>query len=302
MTIVRTLWRAAKYVIGVIASLGGIACLGFVAGGFVWGLAKRITGTMSDPSGWNEWLSILGGGVLILFGLMIALGAIRELLKYLFVPPRHRSHKPTWGLCAFQLLGLVLLVGGAFCITDAPVFKVPLAAVTLGMMVTLFLEEKEEAKFRKKLQEAEKRATQQPPTTLVQDIREALYGEEGHRTLDDMELSFETCIKMCPHCGNVNILPGLTEMTVYCCQECGRAVGTGSGMRKHPPSFRSPASLFSGGGQAGGLATASKAANGRNGGIHPVRCARQLLSLFRAAAARLRRVRIVFAARRANTE
>ena len=96
MTIVRRLWRAAKYVVGPIASLGGIAGFGFVVGGFVWGIAKRITGTMSDPSGWNEWLSILSGGVLILFGLMIVLGAIRELLKYLFVLPRRRSHKPTW--------------------------------------------------------------------------------------------------------------------------------------------------------------------------------------------------------------
>jgi hypothetical protein len=178
MTIVIRLWRAAKYGVGGIASLGGLAWLAFVAGGFVWGIAKGITGTMSDPSGWNEWLSILGGGVLILFGLIIVLGAIRELLKYIFVLPRRRSQKPTWGWCAFLLLGLVLLVGGAFCITDAPVFKVPLVVVTVGMMVTLFLEGREEAKFTKKLLEAEARARQQPPTTLVQDIREALYGEE----------------------------------------------------------------------------------------------------------------------------
>src|SRR6516165_6205743 len=141
MTIVRRLWPAAKYVVGSIASLGEIAGLGFVVGGFVWGIAKRITGTMSDPSGWNEWLSILGGGVLILFGLMIALGAIRELLKYLFVLPRRRSDKPTWGWCAFLLFGLVLLAGGAFSITDAPVFKLPLVVATLGMIVMLFLEE-----------------------------------------------------------------------------------------------------------------------------------------------------------------
>jgi hypothetical protein len=286
-TIVRTLWRAAKYLVGGIAPLGGIACLGFVVGGFVWGIAKRVAGTMSDPSGWNEWLSILGGGVLMLFGLMIALGAIRESLKCLFVLPRGRPHKPTWGWCAVLLLGLVLLVGGAFCITDAPVFKMPLVVVTLGMIVTLFLEEKEEAKFRKKLLEVEESAKQQPPTALTQDIREALYGEEGPRTLDERELSLETCIKMCPHCGNVNIFPGFTEMIAYTCQECGRVVGTASGVGEHPPSFRSPATLFSGGGKAGGLATA---------------CARQLLSLLRAVASRLRRARIVFAARRANTE
>ena len=178
MTMVRRLWRNAKYVGGVIAAVSGIAWVAFVTGGFVWGIAKGITGTMSDPSGWNEWLSILGGGVLILFGLIIVLGAIRELLKYIFVLPRHRSHKPTWGLFTFLLFGLVLLVEGAFCITDAPVFKLPLVGVSVGMMLTLFLEGREEAKFTKELLEAETRARQQAPTTLVQDIREALYGEE----------------------------------------------------------------------------------------------------------------------------
>ena len=198
-----------------------------MAGGFVWGIAKGITGTMSDPSGWNEWLSILGGGVLILFGLMIALGAIRELLKYLFVLPRRGSHKPTWSWCAFLLLGLLLLVGGAFCITDAPVFKLPLVVVTLGMMVTLFLEEKEEAKLRKKLLNAEETAKQLPTTTLVQAIRPVSYGEEVNRTVDDIELSLEICTEMCPHCGNVNVFPGLEEMIAYTCQECGRAVEGG---------------------------------------------------------------------------
>ena len=94
---------------------------------------------MRDPSGWNEWLSILGGGVLILFGLMIALGAIRGLFKYLVVLPRRQSEKPTWGWCVFLLFGLVLLAGGAFCITDAPVFKLPLVVVSVGIMLTLFL-------------------------------------------------------------------------------------------------------------------------------------------------------------------
>jgi len=160
MTIVRRLWLAVKYVAGGIASLGGLACLAFVAGGFVWGIAKGITGTMSDPSGWNEWLSILGGGALILFGLIIVLSAIRELLKYIFVLPRRRSHKLTWGWCTFLLFGVVLLVEGAFCITDAPVFKVPLVVVTAGMVMTLFLEGREEAKFTKELVEAEARARQ----------------------------------------------------------------------------------------------------------------------------------------------
>jgi hypothetical protein len=182
MTIVRRLWRAAKYVLGGIASFGGLAGFAFVAGGFVWGIAKGITGTMSDPSRWNEWLSILGGGVLILFGLIMVLRAIRELVKYLFVLPRRRSHKPTWGWCTFLLFGLVLLVGGAFCITDAPVLKLPLVVVIAGMMVTLFLEGREEAKFTKKLLEAQARAArQQPPTTLVQDIREGPYGEEDSK-------------------------------------------------------------------------------------------------------------------------
>ena len=227
MTIVGRLWRPAKCVLGSIASLGGIACLGFVAGGFVWGIAKRITGTMSDPSGWNEWLAILGGGVLILFGLMIALGAIRELLKYLLVLPRRQSEKPTWGWCAFLLFGFVLLVGGAFCITDAPVFKLPLVVAALGMMVMLFLEEKEEATYRQKLLEAEEMAKQQPTTTLVQDIRAAPYGDEVNPTLDDIELSLQICTGMCPHCGKVNIFPGFLEMKDYTCQECGQAVEGG---------------------------------------------------------------------------
>ena len=82
MTILRRLWRAAAYVVEGIASLGGLAWVSFVAGGFVWGIAKGLTGTMRDPSGWNEWRSIVGGGVLILFGLIIVLAAIRELLTY----------------------------------------------------------------------------------------------------------------------------------------------------------------------------------------------------------------------------
>jgi hypothetical protein len=62
----------------------------------------------------------------------------------------------------------VLLVGGAFCVTDAPVFKLPLVVVAVGMMATVFLEAREEAKFTK----------QQPTAALVQDSRESLYGEE----------------------------------------------------------------------------------------------------------------------------
>ena len=174
----RRLWPAAKCVVEGIASLSGLAGLAFVAGGVVWGIAKGITGTLSDPSGWNEWLSIVGGGALILFGLLIVLRAMRELLKYIFSLPRGRSHKPTSGWCTFLLFGLVLLVEGAFCITDAPVFKVPLVVVTAVMVVTLFLEGREEAKFTKELVEAQARAQQQPPTTLVKDIREAAYGEE----------------------------------------------------------------------------------------------------------------------------
>jgi hypothetical protein len=38
MTIVRRLWRAAKYVVGVIASHSGLAGFAFVVGGFVWGM------------------------------------------------------------------------------------------------------------------------------------------------------------------------------------------------------------------------------------------------------------------------
>ena len=43
------------------------------------------------------------------------------------------------------------------------------------------LEGREEAKFTGKLLESEARARRQPPTTLVQDIREAPYGEEDNK-------------------------------------------------------------------------------------------------------------------------
>jgi len=47
------------------------------------------------------------------------------------------------------------------------------------------------------------------------------------RTLDEMELSLAMCSAMCPHCGNVNIFPGFSEINAYICQECGRAVESG---------------------------------------------------------------------------
>jgi len=47
------------------------------------------------------------------------------------------------------------------------------------------------------------------------------------RTLDEMELSLEMCSAICPHCGNVNVFPGFSEMIAYTCPECGRAVETG---------------------------------------------------------------------------
>jgi len=68
----------------------------------------------------------------------------------------------------------------------------------------------------------------QPTNTLVQDIRAAPYGEEVTRTLDDVEPSLEIFTEICPHCGNVNIFPGFTEMIAYTCQEWGRAVEMGN--------------------------------------------------------------------------
>ena len=56
MTIVRRLWRAAKYGVAGIASLGGLACVAFVAGGFVWGIAKG----MLNNNMYNTWLQRSG--------------------------------------------------------------------------------------------------------------------------------------------------------------------------------------------------------------------------------------------------
>jgi hypothetical protein len=36
--------------------------------------------------------------------------------------------------------------------------------------------------------------------------------------------SEEICTEECPHCGSINVLPGFSEMIVYTCQKCGKAV------------------------------------------------------------------------------
>ena len=44
------------------------------------------------------------------------------------------------------------------------------------------------------------------------------------RTLNEMELSQEFCTEKCPHCGNVNLFPGFSEMLAYICKHCGESV------------------------------------------------------------------------------
>jgi len=44
------------------------------------------------------------------------------------------------------------------------------------------------------------------------------------RTLDQMELTLDLAIEMCPRCGAVNLLPGASKISAYVCLKCGRGV------------------------------------------------------------------------------
>jgi hypothetical protein len=44
------------------------------------------------------------------------------------------------------------------------------------------------------------------------------------QTLTEMELSFDVCTEMCPHCRSVNVIPGLSKVLMFKCRECGKAV------------------------------------------------------------------------------
>ena len=47
--------------------------------------------------------------------------------------------------------------------------------------------------------------------------------------LDEMELSLDMCTEMCPHCGKVNVISGFSEVMVYTCRECRKAVTRSAG-------------------------------------------------------------------------
>jgi uncharacterized protein (DUF983 family) len=42
--------------------------------------------------------------------------------------------------------------------------------------------------------------------------------------LDEMELGLEVCGEKCPHCGAVNLLHGFSEVMVFTCKQCGKAI------------------------------------------------------------------------------
>lgn len=47
---------------------------------------------------------------------------------------------------------------------------------------------------------------------------------ELQRTLHEMELTLETAMEVCPHCGRVNLFPGFSKMFAFVCHECGESV------------------------------------------------------------------------------
>jgi len=50
---------------------------------------------------------------------------------------------------------------------------------------------------------------------------------ELQKTLDEMEIGLSLATALCPHCRNVNLFPGLSAVTAYVCQSCGRGVELG---------------------------------------------------------------------------
>lgn len=41
------------------------------------------------------------------------------------------------------------------------------------------------------------------------------------RTLDEMELTLDLATVQCPHCGEVNLFPGLSKVLAFTCRSCG---------------------------------------------------------------------------------
>lgn len=50
---------------------------------------------------------------------------------------------------------------------------------------------------------------------------------EAEPTLLRMAAGAGICSEMCPHCGDLNVFPGFTEMLAYTCRYCGEAVRVG---------------------------------------------------------------------------
>jgi hypothetical protein len=52
---------------------------------------------------------------------------------------------------------------------------------------------------------------------------------EADKVLLEMSLEQGFASEMCPHCGQVNLIPGFSEMIAFTCRYCGRAVDVRSG-------------------------------------------------------------------------
>jgi uncharacterized protein (DUF983 family) len=49
------------------------------------------------------------------------------------------------------------------------------------------------------------------------------------QVLNEMEASLEVANEKCPHCGNLNLFPGFSQMDVYTCRGCGTLVRLADG-------------------------------------------------------------------------
>jgi RNase P subunit RPR2 len=44
------------------------------------------------------------------------------------------------------------------------------------------------------------------------------------RTLDETKLTLDVVSAKCPHCGEVHLAPGFSELRAFVCDECGQVV------------------------------------------------------------------------------
>jgi predicted RNA-binding Zn-ribbon protein involved in translation (DUF1610 family) len=56
------------------------------------------------------------------------------------------------------------------------------------------------------------------------DVICAVAPEEVDQVLLELVRTQQACSAMCPHCGSVNIFPGMSEIRAYVCSQCGEGV------------------------------------------------------------------------------